>query len=190
MPRKDDEEELLLLWLRAIEMKLPFVPTRVKTKRQITSLQKKMGKGLGSGYKFRYSSYPEGIRLERGEYPHEGFVRAMFEYAYLALLDPTNIPEASVWASTLGVSYRVGMLVTLAKGLIIGPPLLAIVDPQDRWAGGLDESQLYQSIEADIKYGFELGWSQSPANPANMPNYTHRLTDLNYSGGYKYSGLY
>jgi len=190
---KKDEDELILLWLHAIENKLPFTPSRGKRKKQLAGIQKtkkRISKKLGSRFNFRYSSYPAGIRVERGEHPHEGFTRAMFEYAYLAALDPTNIPEASVWASALGVSYRVGMLITIAKGVVIGAPILALIDPQDRWEGGLDESALYQSIETDIETGWDLGWAASPANPANMPDYTHTFSDLNYSGGYKYSGLY
>jgi len=188
---KKDDEELILLWLRAIEHKLPFTPSgRKKHFDRIQKSKKRISKKLGSRFNFRYSSYPPGIRLQRGEHPHEGFTRAMFEYAYLAALDPTNLPEASVWASALGVSYRTGLLIAVAKGVVIGPPILALVDPQDRWAGGLDETATYQSIEKDIKFGIELGWAASPANPANMPNYTHTFSDLNYSGGYKYSGLY
>ena len=119
-----------------------------------------------TGIGVRQSSYIEGdTSIE--EMPIEGFTRAMFEYAYLAALDPTNIPEAGVWATTLGVSYRMGMLFTMAKGILIGAPLLAAVDPQDRWEGGLDETALYQSIESDIKFGAGLGWAASPANPSN-----------------------
>jgi len=113
------------------------------------------------------SDYPAGGYIDRGEHPHEGFIRAMKEYAFVAIVDPTNIPEAQVWSVALGVGYGWGLAVTLAKGLILGPPVLALIDPQHRWAGGLDESPLYQSIESDIKFGVELGWAASPANPSN-----------------------
>jgi len=104
------------------------------------------------------SSYIEGdTSIE--EMPIEGFTRAMFEYAYLAALDPTNIPEARAWAIALGVGYGTGMLVTLAKGLIIGPPILAAIDPQDRWEGGLDETVTYQKVEEGLQdpQGFFTG---------------------------------
>jgi len=113
------------------------------------------------------SDYPAGGYINRGEHPHEGFFRAMKEYAFVAIVDPTNIPEAQVWSVALGVGYGWGLVITLAKGLVLGPPILALVDPQHRWAGGLDESPLYQSIESDIKFGVELGWAASPANPSN-----------------------
>jgi len=97
------------------------------------------------------------------EMPIEGFTRAMFEYATLAALDPTNIPEGAVWAGALGIGYKWGLLIAVVKGVLIGAPLLAIVDPQDRWEGGLDETETYGHIE----YGAKLGWAASPANPAN-----------------------
>jgi len=81
-----------------------------------------------------------------GEMPIEGFTRAMFEYAALAALDPTNIPEGAVWAGAFGIGYRWGLLFAVVKGVLIGAPLLAIVDPQDRWEGGLDETRAYQRI--------------------------------------------
>jgi len=80
------------------------------------------------------------------EMPIEGFTRAMFEYAALAALDPTNIPEGAVWASAFGIGYRWGFLFAVAKGILIGAPLLAIIDPQHRWEGGLDETSAYQRI--------------------------------------------
>jgi len=113
------------------------------------------------------SDYPTGGYIKRGEHPHEGFWRAMKEYAFVAILDPTNIPEAQVWSVGLGVGYGWGLAITLAKGIVLGPPILALIDPQHRWAGGLDEAPLYQSIESDIKFGVELGWAASPANPSN-----------------------
>lgn len=113
------------------------------------------------------SDYPAGGRIYPGESPNQGFVRAMKEYAFVAIIDPTNVPEAQVWSVALGVGYGWGLAITLAKGLVLGPPILAAVDPQHRWAGGLDEKPLYQSIESDIKFGLALGWAASPANPSN-----------------------
>ena len=103
--------------------------------------------------------YSTSTGTPRGEMPIEGFTRAMFEYAYLAALDPTNIPEASVWATTFGVSYRMGMLFTMVKGIIIGAPILAAIDPQDRWEGGLDETVTYQKVEEGLQdpQGFFTG---------------------------------
>ena len=74
----------------------------------------------------------------------------MFEYAALAALDPTNIPEGAVWAGAFGIGYRWGLLFAVVKGVLIGAPLLAIVDPQDRWEGGLDETRAYQAAVAGI----------------------------------------
>jgi len=102
-----------------------------------------------TGGEATYRSYLEGDTTIR-EMPIEGFTRAMFEYAYLAALDPTNIPEAGVWASTFGISYRLGMLFTLAKGILIGAPILAAVDPQHRWEGGLDETRAYKAAAGGI----------------------------------------
>jgi hypothetical protein len=79
------------------------------------------------------------------EMPIEGFTRAMFEYAAVAALDPTNIPEGAVWAAGFGISYRWGLLFAVGKGILVGAPLLAIIDPQDRWEGGLDETRAYQA---------------------------------------------
>jgi len=84
------------------------------------------------------------------EMPIEGFTRAMFEYAAIAALDPTNVPEGAVWATAFGSGYRWGFLFAVAKGVLIGAPLLAIVDPQDRWEGGLDETRAYQAGVAGI----------------------------------------
>lgn len=84
------------------------------------------------------------------EMPSEGFARAMVEYGVLAALDPTNFPEGAVWAATFGVSYRLGLLFAVGKGILIGAPLLAIVDPQDRWEGGLDETRAYKAAVAGI----------------------------------------
>ena len=91
----------------------------------------------------------------------------MKEYAFVALLDPTNIPEARVWSLALGVGYGAGMGVTLAKGLILGPPLLAAIDPQHRYAGGLDERPLYKATVGEFEKGLSAGWKLSPANPSN-----------------------
>jgi hypothetical protein len=84
------------------------------------------------------------------EMPIEGFTRAMLEYAALAALDPTNIPEGAVWASAFGIGYKWGLLFAVAKGILVGAPLLAIVDPQDRWKGGLDETRAYEAAVAGI----------------------------------------
>jgi len=84
------------------------------------------------------------------EMPIEGFTRAMFEYAAVAALDPTNVPEGAVWATAFGISYRWGLLFAVGKGILIGAPLLAIVDPQDRWEGGLDETRSYNAAVAGI----------------------------------------
>jgi hypothetical protein len=84
------------------------------------------------------------------EMPIEGFTRAMFEYAAVAALDPTNVPEGAVWAGVFGISYRWGLLFAVGKGILVGAPLLAIVDPQDRWEGGLDETRAYKAGVAGI----------------------------------------
>jgi len=158
--KKKEEEEDAWLW-----MSRPFSPGAIPVAANANSLPAEL-RDVVTHYKF--TAYPDpGTWLERGEHPHEGFIRAMKEYAFVALLDPTNIPEARVWSLALGVGYGAGMGVTLAKGLILGPPILALIDPQHRWAGGLDEAPLYQSIESDIKFGVELGWAASPANPSN-----------------------
>ena len=85
-----------------------------------------------------------------GEMPIEGFTRAMFEYATVAALDPTNLPEGAVWAAAFGISYRWGLVFAVAKGILIGAPLLAIIDPQHRWEGGYDETAGY-SINPESK---------------------------------------
>ena len=100
----------------------------------------------------RYLDWLRYLAEERPEQPHEGFIRAMKEYAILALLDPTNIPEASAWSMALGVGYGTGMGITLAKGLLLGPPILAAVDPQHRWEGGLDEFPVYKAVVNTIAY--------------------------------------
>jgi len=113
------------------------------------------------------SDYPAGGYIDRGEHPHEGFIRAMKEYAFVAIVDPTNIPEAQVWSVGLGVGYGWGLAITLAKGLILGPPILAAIDPQHRYAGGLDEKPLYKATVGEFETGLSSGWKLSPANPAN-----------------------
>jgi len=100
----------------------------------------------------RYVDWLRHLAEERPEQPHEGFIRAMKEYAILALLDPTNIPEASAWSVALGVGYGAGMAVTLVKGLVAGPPILAAIDPQHRWSGGLDEFPVYKAVVNTIAY--------------------------------------
>jgi len=193
MSKKDDEEALLLLFLHSVEKRVPFEPTRTKAGRRLI----KRVNASSPTYTFRkHHAHVHGATVTTTlpgkpikEMPIDGFNRAMFEYTYLVFMDPTNFPEAAGWSTALGVSYKMGMLVTLAKGLAI-VPIITAVDPQDRWEGGLDETRLYQSIESDITYGAGLGWAASPANPANMPDYTHRFKDLDYSGGYIYSGLY
>jgi hypothetical protein len=118
------------------------------------------------------SDYPAGGYIQRGEHGHEGFTRAMKEYAVLALLDPSNIPEAHAWSLALGIGYGGGMALTLAKGLILGPPILAAIDPQHRWAGGLDEMPLYQEIVPTKEHGWQQTnwlqkWQSNPNNPEN-----------------------
>jgi len=146
MAKKKKIEEDAWLWLSR-----PVVPGMVLNNFQ--SLLAKYGYIEGaprrtSGGEWTVTSYRGDFTKD--EMPIEGFTRAMFEYAYLAALDPTNIPEAAVWASTFGVSYRLGMLFTLAKGIMIGAPILAAVDPQHRWEGGLDETRAYKAAVGGI----------------------------------------
>jgi len=157
MAKKKKIEEDAWLWFSQ-----PFIPGTVPTQGILTDWQRML-----LGEFSDQSDYPAAGRIYPGEGPNEGFVRAMKEYAFVAIIDPTNIPEARVWSLALGIGYGAGLGITLAKGLVAGPPILAAIDPQHRWAGGLDENPLYQSIEGDIKFGFELGWPQSPANPSN-----------------------
>jgi len=135
--------------------------------KNIKRLQKKLSKASSRVSHYKFGAYPEGGYITRGEHPHEGFMRAMKEYAFVALVDPTNIPEARVWSLALGVGYGAGLGVTLAKGLILGPPILALVDPQHRWEGGMDETALYQATIGEFEGGVKSGWQLSPANPSN-----------------------
>lgn len=132
MAKKKKIEDDAWLWLSR-----PVVPGLIPT-RNLPAV-------YTSGGEATYRSYIEGDTTIK-EMPIEGFTRAMFEYAYLAALDPTNLPEGAVWAGTLGIGYRWGLLIAIAKGILIGAPLLAIIDPQDRWEGGLDETRAYQTI--------------------------------------------
>jgi hypothetical protein len=141
--RKTDEDEFYWNYLEKT-----FSPNISKN---IKRLQKKLSKSSKRVQHYKFTAYPDpGTWLGSGEYPHEGFIRAMKEYAFVALLDPTNIPEARVWSLALGVGYGAGLGITLAKGLILGPPILALIDPQHRWEGGLDETIAYQAAEAGI----------------------------------------
>jgi hypothetical protein len=147
-PTSLDDEELLLYWRRRFgvipaRQVVSTVPSRVAAllipKREIRDVAWKRDRLRWMGE-------------ERPEYPHDGFIRAMKEYALLALLDPTNIPEAHAWSLALGVGYGSGMGVTLLKGLILGPPILATIDPQHRWEGGLDEYPEYKAMVNTIAY--------------------------------------
>jgi hypothetical protein len=155
--RKIDEDEFYWSYLKktftpGIASKVKKSSKRIlktiKTKK-LTDWEQRMLNPYGRG-EFATAEERQGGYRPRGEHPHEGFIRAMKEYAFVALLDPTNIPEARVWSLALGVGYGTGMGVTLAKGLILGPPILALVDPQHRWAGGLDETTAYQAAEGGV----------------------------------------
>jgi len=138
-----DEEELLAIWRRRYgplpaHRAASLVPSQVAALTHIHNLTHYHG-----GPATVTTTYP-GKPIK--EMPIEGFTRAMFEYAALAALDPTNIPEGAVWAGALGIGYKWGLLIAVVKGVLIGAPLLAIVDPQHRWEGGLDETKTYQRI--------------------------------------------
>jgi len=133
--KKKKLEEDAWLW-----MSQPFVPGLVSTHQHDSSHH--------HGARATVTTSMPGAPI--GEMPIEGFTRAMLEYAAVAALDPTNIPEGAVWAATFGISYRLGLLFAIGKGILIGAPLLAIVDPQDRWEGGLDETRAYKAAVAGI----------------------------------------
>lgn len=145
---KLDEEELLAIWRRRFGT-IPARRAESLVPSQVAALLVPDRKVLDVAWKrdmFRQ------MGEERPEEPHEGFIRAMKEYAMLALLDPTNIPEAHAWSLALGVGYGGGMGITLVKGLILGPPILATIDPQHRWEGGLDEYPVYKATVNTIAY--------------------------------------
>jgi len=105
--------------------------------------------------------------------PHGGaewgkdFMTAWGYYAVGGLIDPKIPIEGIWWAGQLGVGRLAGSMFAGLFGIVVTGTLLTIVDPHHKWEGGLDEYPLYRSIESDIKYGWDLGWSQSPANPSN-----------------------
>ena len=154
--KKKKIEEDAWLW-----MSQPFLPG-ASTIVALTDWQRMLLGEFGD-----QSDYPSGGYIDRGEHPHEGFIRAMKEYAFVAIVDPTNIPEAQMWSVGLGVGYGWGLAITLVKGLILGPPILAAIDPQHRYAGGLDEKPLYKATVGEMEKGWKLGWAISPANPSN-----------------------
>lgn len=160
MPKKPVEEDAWL-W-----MSQPFLPGVIVASATMTDWQLRLLNQHGLG-EFASAEDRAGGHLIRGEHPHEGFIRAMKEYAFVAIVDPTNIPEAQVWSIALGVGYGWGLAITLAKGLILGPPILALIDPQHRWAGGYDEKPLYKATVGEFETGFRSGWQLSPANPSN-----------------------
>lgn len=189
MSKKDDEEELLLLFLHSVEKKVPFEPTRTKAGRKLI----KRVNASSPTYTFKkHHAHVHGATVTTTypgkpikEMPIDGFNRAMFEYTYLVFMDPTNFPEAAGWSAALGVSYKMGMLVTLAKGMAI-VPIITAIDPQHRWEGGLDETATYQATIGEFESSFKQHWKHSPAN-ITWPS---TLKSLDYSGGYIYSGLY
>jgi len=105
--------------------------------------------------------------------PHGGaewgrdFMTAWGYYAAGGLIDPKLPAEGLWWGGTLGVSRLAGTVFAAFFGIIVTGTILTVVDPKHKWKGGLDESPLYRSIEEDIKFGFDLAWPQSPANPSN-----------------------
>jgi len=105
--------------------------------------------------------------------PHGGaefgkdFMTAWGYYAMGGLLDPKLPIEGIWWGSQLGIGRLAGTVFAGFIGIVVTGTILTIWDPHHKWEGGLDESRLYQSIESDIKFGWELGWAASPANPSN-----------------------
>jgi len=135
--------------------------------------------GMVSNPFFKYSfrapeaPAPERPLLYSRTGPHGGaewgkdFMEAWGYYAAGGLIDPKIPIEGVWWAGQLGVGRLAGTIFAGFFGIIVTGTILTLVDPHHKWEGGLDESPLYRSIESDIKYGWDLGWSQSPANPSN-----------------------
>jgi hypothetical protein len=122
-------------------------------------------------YSFTAPGAPAAIRpllysLPRAYWGRD-FMQAWGYYAAGGLIDPKIGIEGAWWAGQLGVGRLAGTIFAGFFGIIVTGTLLTVVDPHHKWEGGLDESRLYQSIEEDIKFGFELGWAASPANPSN-----------------------
>jgi hypothetical protein len=122
-------------------------------------------------YSFTAPPTPEAVRPLLYSHPRaywgRDFMQAWGYYAVGGLIDPKLPVEGIWWGSTLGISRLAGTIFAGFIGIVVTGTILTIVDPHHKWEGGLDESALYRSIETDIKFGWDLGWSQSPANPSN-----------------------
>jgi len=126
-------------------------------------------------YSFTASDAPPAARplLYSRTGPHGGaewgkdFMTAWGYYAVGGLIDPKIPIEGIWWAGQLGVGRLAGSIFAGFFGIVVTGTILTVIDPHHKWEGGFDESPLYRSIESDIKFGVELGWAASPANPSN-----------------------
>lgn len=68
---------------------------------------------------------------------------AWWSYGTAGLLDPGNFFEATLYQKKFGVSFRIGLLLSSARGFAVAATILTILDPSHKWPGGLDETKYF-----------------------------------------------
>jgi hypothetical protein len=79
------------------------------------------------------------------------FFRAWGYYTLAGALDPKNpLVDARIAATFFGVGWWAGLGIAIVAGAPIMGLALTIIDPKDRYQGGLDETRAYHAAVAGV----------------------------------------
>jgi len=155
--KKKEEEEDAWLW-----MSRPFSPGSVSVPSARTTANQvlewdtikggtrkgsisSLGPGLSAGEQATFWFQQQS--LQGGAFP------AYLYYGRAGLLDPKAPVEAYGYGGFLGFSgWKRGIVGGVVGGIIgfsVGGMALTVIDPQDKWEGGYDETADYQQFERD-----------------------------------------
>jgi len=81
----------------------------------------------------------------------QDFFRAWGYYTLAGALDPKNpLVDARIAAGVFGVGWWAGLGIAIVGGAPIMGLVLTIIDPKDRYEGGLDETRAYHAAVAGV----------------------------------------
>ncbi len=72
--------------------------------------------------------------------------QAFLYYAVLGALDPRNLLDAKGVAKVLGISYIGGLGIAAITGALFVGAAITAVDPKHKYAGGLDETKIGETL--------------------------------------------
>ena len=113
--------------------------------------------------------------------PFAGAVSAFMEYTFggpIHLMASKSSAQAAFLTLTgLYGTFRTGLAIELGMDFAILGAVLTVIDPLDKWEGGLDEvlweknqplpNTMSHEEPNPLIYGLKEGWRRSPANPDN-----------------------